>query len=163
MVSHQKRSHHSSLQLSSILLGNFGYGHIIYHGCVHEHRRTKNLVMGNQKNTYQRNVGFINSYIYRWNFLRFQLYWGMAVCHFFCFWGWTFLLCWLARLSLRTTPYIKMISYYFDKGDGIALSAFNGASQFGDFTSLITYYAIVKLSNWQHRSAFFLITLYLVV
>lgn len=55
-----------------------------------------------------------------------------------------------------------MVSNFFDKNNGIALSAYNGTSQLGDFTSLITYFAIVKLSNWPAESSFFLLTLYLV-
>lgn len=56
-----------------------------------------------------------------------------------------------------------MVSCYFDKSDGIALSAYNGTSQFGDFTSLITYFAVVKLSSWPPESSFFLLTIYLII
>ena len=36
-----------------------------------------------------------------------------------------------------------MVSYYFDKNNGMALSAWNGSSQLGDLISLMTYYLIV--------------------
>ncbi len=52
--------------------------------------------------------------------------------------------------------------YYFDLKDGIALSAYNATSFFGDFTALMTYYIVVKLSNKRPESAFYILSLYLI-
>ncbi len=52
--------------------------------------------------------------------------------------------------------------YYFDLKDGIALSAYNATSFFGDFTALLTYYAVVKLSSKLPESAFYMLSLYLI-
>lgn len=69
----------------------------------------------------------------------------------------------MALLSLRTSVLTKAVSCYFDKNDGVALSAYNGTSQLGDFTSLITYYGVLKLTGWPPESSFFLSSFYLVV
>jgi|688.fasta_scaffold271952_2 MFS family permease len=39
--------------------------------------------------------------------------------------------------------FTQMVSIYFDKRKGLALSAWNGTSQLGDFISLITFFIIV--------------------
>ena len=56
-----------------------------------------------------------------------------------------------------------MVSLYFDKRNGINLSAWNGTSQLGDFISLITFFAIVATNSWPPQSSFFLASAYLLV
>jgi sugar phosphate permease len=56
-----------------------------------------------------------------------------------------------------------MVSLYFDKRKGLALSAWNGTSQLGDFISLITFFIIVASRQWQPYSSFFLASFYLLV
>jgi sugar phosphate permease len=56
-----------------------------------------------------------------------------------------------------------MVSLYFDKRNGITLSAWNGTSQLGDFISLITFFVIVSTNEWQPQSSFFLGSTYLFI
>jgi sugar phosphate permease len=56
-----------------------------------------------------------------------------------------------------------MVSYYFDKNNGMALSAWNGSSQLGDLISLMTYYLIVISKQWPTYSSFFLIAFYILI
>lgn len=58
---------------------------------------------------------------------------------------------------------LYMVSLYFDKRNGIILSAWNGTSQLGDFISLITFFVIVASNQWQPQSCFFLGSFYLFV
>lgn len=56
-----------------------------------------------------------------------------------------------------------MLSLYFDKRNGITLSAWNGTSQLGDFISLITFFVIVATNSWPPQSSFFLASGYLLI
>ena len=56
-----------------------------------------------------------------------------------------------------------MVSLYFDKRNGITLSAWNGTSQLGDFVSLITFFVIVATRSWPPQSSFFLASAYLLI
>jgi MFS family permease len=58
---------------------------------------------------------------------------------------------------------LYMVSLYFDKRNGITLSAWNGTSQLGDFISLISFFAIVASNEWQPQSCFFLGSFYILV
>lgn len=56
-----------------------------------------------------------------------------------------------------------MVSYHFGKKDAMALSAYNGTSQTGDFISLMTYFFVKKLTIWSSGVTFFFSSAYLLV
>jgi MFS family permease len=58
---------------------------------------------------------------------------------------------------------LYMVSLYFDKRNGMVLSAWNGTSQLGDFISLISFFVIVASKEWKPQSCFFLGSFYLLV